>query len=326
MKPLNIAIVGCGSIVQAHLTAIGDFSSLVAVCDINKDRADKIANITSSRAYYQVDDLIQNESLDVVHLLTPHHVRFEIIEKLAKASIHVLVEKPVGMNLSEGKKVEELAGRFPQIKIGVIFQNRFNETTVRLHELIAQGVIGEVAAIRGYLAWDRDAGYYRAGPWRGEKKTAGGGVLINQAIHSIDLIQQLGGEVVDIDSTTHSFRNKHLDVEDTANLFIRFANGISGSFYATIAHRNNSPVEIEVTGSEGRLIIQNYALWLDHEDAPLEKICDDSASGVKAYYGGGHGSAVEQFHQAVNYNSDNYVHVSDALKSLAIIEQVYQQN
>lgn len=171
MKPLNIAIIGCGSIVQAHLKAIRDTASLIAVCDIDKDRADHVAEITSSRAYYHVDDLIQNESLDVVHLLTPHHVRSEIIEKLIQAGIHVLTEKPVGMNLSEGKKVEALAKRYPNIKIGVVYQNRFNKTTLRLRELIEQGAIGKVCAIRGHLAWDRDVDYYLAGRWRGERKT-----------------------------------------------------------------------------------------------------------------------------------------------------------
>ena len=240
---------------------------------------------TSSRAYYHVDDLILNESLDVVHLLTPHHVRSEIIEKLVKAGIHVLTEKPVGMNLSEGKKVEAIAKRYPDIKIGVVYQNRFNKTTLRLRELIEQGVIGDIFAIRGHLAWDRDVDYYHDGPWRGERKTAGGGVLINQAIHTIDLIQLLGGDVAEIDSTMHRFRHKHLDIEDTANVFIRFANGIEGSFYATIAHKNNSPVELEITGSKGRLLIQNYALWLDLDHAPIEKICDNSSAGVKDYYG-----------------------------------------
>ena len=324
MKPMNTAIIGCGSIVQAHLEATKGLTSLVAVCDIHKERADRVAQEQGCNAYYRVEDLLENQSPDVVHLLTPHHVRADVIEVLLESGIHVLVEKPVGMNLAEGSKVEQLAKNYPGSKTGVVYQNRFNNTTLQLQHLLNEGVIGPVRSIRGHLAWNRQAGYYQASPWRGSVDCSGGGVLINQAIHTLDLIQLLGGDVESLEASTHRFRHKHLDIEDTANIFIQFKNGIKGSLHATVAHENDSPVEIEITGDKGRLMIQNYALWLDLENDPIEKICDESASGVKAYYGGGHGTAVKQFYQAVADNTDNYISVSEALKSLAIVDCVYQ--
>ena len=326
MTALKAAIIGCGAIARAHIQPIRDIASLVAVCDLNTQRADDLAREFQCTPYYSVAELLESESLDVVHLLTPHHVRVEVIQQLVNSGIHVLTEKPVGMNLSEGHKVSAIANANPDVKIGVVLQNRFNNTTVKLKELLQQNTIGSLHSIRGELTWNRPLSYYQNGPWRGKKATAGGGVLINQALHILDLIQLFGGEIQSIKSSTNNFRHSQLDIEDTANIFLQFSNGISGSLYATTNNGCDSPVELEVSGAHGRLLIQNYGLWLDTGDNQLEKICDDHSTGDKAYYGGSHNLAIQNFYQSVVNKTDDFISVKTALKSLSIIDKVYESS
>lgn len=248
---MNICLVGCGGISRCHLAAINsmkdDGAKLIAVCDIIPERAENTAKEFDCKAYTDYDEMIKNEAADVIHICTPHYLHVDMAVKALERNINVVLEKPCATSYEELKRLENAADN-SSAQIAVCFQNRYNPSTVFIKKLIDEKTYGDIYSSRAFLSWKRDADYYDADEWRGTKEKECGGVLINQAIHTFDLLTYLvGKETYSIDAKASNFHLKNeIEVEDTVSAFLKFKDGTRSVFYATTAAGVNSKPLVDI--------------------------------------------------------------------------------
>ncbi len=199
MSRLKVAVIGCGNIFLVHADAIvaNTNADLIAVVDINKEKALTVAEEYDCTFYTGHQQLLDEEDIDVVHICTPHYQHAPIALDFLKAGVDVLVEKPLAINIEQAEQMIAAAEEYDR-RLGVVFQNRFNENVLKTLELLSTGSLGEIKGIKGVVTWFRDKDYYEQADWRGKFATEGGGVLINQAIHTLDLLQLFAGKVTAI--------------------------------------------------------------------------------------------------------------------------------
>src|SRR5699024_350495 len=220
--------IGYGDVSVVHLEAIRDLPGLelVGVADTDPAARARAVEATGVPAVASTQELLEVAGPDAVHVTTPHDQHVEPSLTALEAGVHVLQEKPLAHTLAEGQRLvaaldaASSAGTAP--KVGICFQNRYNLASQRLHELLRSGQLGAVRGAWASVVWTRSADYYRAKPWRGRRDEAGGGLLINQAIHTLDLVQWLLGGVERTDGhvATRAFGDV-IEVEDTAELLDR---------------------------------------------------------------------------------------------------------
>ena len=213
----------------------------------------------------------------------------------------VFLEKPCAISREQYALLEEADIRHPG-KLGICFQNRYNMTVETADRLIAGGRIGEVTGARAFVTWRRDEGYYAESPWKGKKETEGGGVLINQAIHTLDLMLRYLGKPETVKASIH---NHHLPgvigVEDTVEARMSFANGKRACFYASNGYAADAPVILEIQGDRGRIMIcDNEVTVCGREGAPEHIICEETKGIGKGYWGAGHLACIRDFYEAVS--------------------------
>lgn len=281
---INVCIVGYGAIGPIHAKALQmiDGVNIYAICDNQKEIADKIANEYNCKAFYDYNECLKDANIDSVHICTPHYLHFEMITKALDAGKRVVSEKPIVMKKEE---LDTLFRDYDTSRIFPIIQNRTNPSIVKLKELISSNDYGQLKAVKGIVTWCRDEKYYNSAQWRGTLKYEGGGVLINQTVHTLDLMIYLAGKVKSVSSamSNHSLKGI-IEVEDTVNSYIEFENGAKGIFFATNAYPMNSGVQLELEFENKSFLYYNGALYSDGEI-----IYTDSDKPVgKIYWGNGH--------------------------------------
>ena len=244
-KRLRSAIVGCGGIAAVHAQCLCklDTSELIAFADIKAERAEAFSHKYGGNAYKSLDELLQAEEIDVLHICTPHYLHLPMAVTAANQGIHVFTEKPPVISFEQWKQFREL---HEKVRVGICFQNRFNQSVKYCRELLESGKPGEILGARAFVTWRREAPYYTESGWRGSLETEGGGALINQSIHTLDLMGQFLGQGKVLGA---SLANRHLEgvieVEDTLEATIDFS-GRRGLFYATTAYCTDAPIILEL--------------------------------------------------------------------------------
>ncbi|MBV7509183.1 Gfo/Idh/MocA family oxidoreductase [Bacillus sp. sid0103] len=319
---LKVAVIGLGDISKIHIPAIqaNPYAKLVAVCDIDEN-----LNISVPDVNFYTDYLVmlEKESLDCVHVCLPHYLHYPVTKACVEKGIHVFQEKPLALDTKEGLALARLEEEHKNIKICVCFQNRYNESFELLQEIVNSGRYGKMIGIKGLVTWFRPKEYYDVKPWRGKLEYAGGGVMINQALHTLDLMQLLGGEIESIRGTIDQLLDYDIEVEDTATANIQFRNGTKGLFFATNANAENSSVELQVVLELGRFTIKDSVLTFGNENGKKEPLMEDAKlPGTKFYYGASHVKLINQFYDCIVNNTENYVHVQEALTSIKMIDAI----
>ena len=213
------------------------------------------------------------------------------------------------------------------MKICICFQNRYNETFEALKEIVESGKYGKLIGLKGLVTWFRPKDYYDVKPWRGVMKYAGGGVLINQSIHTLDLMHQLGGEISEIKATIDNLLDYGIEVEDTAVAHMKFKNGARGLFFATNSNFGNSSVELQVQLEKGKFTIKDSILTKVNEEGQKERMVEDAKlPGTKFYYGASHMKLINHFYSCIENDTNDYVHVKDALPSIRIIDAIRESS
>lgn len=299
---MKVAVVGCGNISKVHFAALSSNPDveIVAVSDIKTERADEAASKFGAKAYYNFDELLENEKPDAVHICTPHYLHTNMAVKALKKGINVLVEKPCSVSSEEVKTLRNTQKESGK-QLAVCFQNRYNSCVCEADKIIASGALGKVKSIRAFVTWARDEKYY-SDDWHGTLGKECGGVLINQAIHTVDLIQHFGGKCQKI--TAH-VSNDHLkgiiEVEDNVSVLMELDNGVTALLYATTAFSENSEVFIEISLENGKLRLEGEKLYRIDEDGNLNVICQKS-EGVfhgESYWGKGHSVLINDFYDCL---------------------------
>ena len=252
MTTLRTALVGCGKVGQIHAAALASLpeSQFIAVCDQNADRAAGFASRYSVQAFTEVNALLREARPQVLVIGTPHPLHAAPTLAAAEAGVHVLVEKPLAATLADCDAMIAAARR-AGVRLGVISQRRFYEPVRRMKEAIDAGKIGRpILGVFEMFSW-RDQAYYQSDPWRGRWDTEGGGVLVNQSPHMLDLLQWFMGDIEEITGTWGNLNHPYIEVEDTALAMLRFKNGGLGSVVASLSQKPGLWTRVHIHGSNG---------------------------------------------------------------------------
>jgi UDP-N-acetyl-2-amino-2-deoxyglucuronate dehydrogenase len=325
---VTAAVVGCGDVSAVHLEAIRVMAArgaaqLVAVCDINPDVADEVSRAHGVTGFRDHLSMLAAVDPDVVHVCTPHDQHLPVVLDCLEAGVHVLVEKPLAHNVSEAQLVVDAARRHPHLKVGVCLQNRYNATAQAARQLLQSGELGAVHGGWASVVWRRPAAYYTAKPWRGQKRRSGGGVLINQAIHTLDLLQWLLGDVHEVSG--HAERllpYLDVDVEDTADVLLVHAGGARSMLFATVAGAVDSPVTLEIT-TENAVLFVRGDLTITWTDGRVETVPERQADSVgRSYWGVSHTTLIDDFYRRLAEPGAFWIGPEEAMASLRIVTQV----
>ena len=323
---LRVALVGCGVISDNHICGIigTGKAKIVAICDIDRDRAEnkKIQYGLRAEVYTDYIKMLECEDLDAVHIATPHHLHCEMTVAALERNIHVFLEKPMCINEEEiGKLIE--AERNSTAKVCVCFQNRFNKTT-----RFARTVCDEDGgAISAYFAqfWKRDEKYYAQDKWRGKIATEGGGTMINQAIHQLDLLCFFLGKPQKLCASVANHTLKGIiEVEDSCEGLVEFQGGKRANFYATNAAAIGDYTSVI-------LMTKNHRIELRHPDIYLDGVLVDEAKNTipevgKACYGEGHGYIIDGFYTSIIEDAPVPVSLEDAQYATRLVFACYKSN
>jgi UDP-N-acetyl-2-amino-2-deoxyglucuronate dehydrogenase len=252
MSRLRTALVGCGKVGQIHAPALCELpeSQFVAVCDPVFERAASLAQRYGVRAFGEVGQLLRDTRPQAVLIATPHPQHAAVAITAADAGAHVLVEKPLAANLRDCDAMLDAARR-GGVQLSVISQRRWYPPVRRLQAAIAAGKIGRpVLGVFQMFSW-RDAAYYASDPWRGKWDTEGGGVLVNQSPHQLDLLQWLMGDIEEISGYWANLNHPGVEVDDTAVATIRFRNGGLGAIVTSLSQRPGIYTKVHIHGSNG---------------------------------------------------------------------------
>jgi len=322
----NAAIIGCGAIAPIHADGIDscELSRLYAVTDIIPEIAVRFSKEYGCKYLFDYKEVLADKNVDVVHICTPHFLHSEMAVEALKAGKDVILEKPLGISELQAKKVieaEKQTGR----KLTVCFQNRYNNTSIKIKEFLESGIGGKVLGARGLINWYRDAKYYTESTWRGKWETEGGGVLINQAIHSIDLLVYFLGEVKSVSGNISTrLIEDIIEVENCAEGIIEFTCGVKSLFYATSCYCKDAPVEIEIV-CENALISLRDNLTIKYNTGEEEIYEDSSIETIgKSYWGSGHTRLINDFYKSLEYNLPVMLNSNEAIKALNVVLDFYK--
>ncbi|MCL1791738.1 MAG: Gfo/Idh/MocA family oxidoreductase [Peptococcaceae bacterium] len=340
-EPLRFALIGCGRIAPKHAESflalneeneLGARGRLVAVCDTVPELSEAFAR------KYRVDEplkvfanyreVLACEDVDAVSIATPSGIHAEIGIAAARAGKHVLVEKPMAMTLEQADALIE-ACREADVKLGVIHQNRFNASVKILRQALEAGRFGKLTHGQASIRWNRNDGYYLQAPWRGTREQDGG-VLMNQSIHNIDLLQWMFGPVDTVFGFTRRAM-RPIEMEDVGAAVLKFANGAIGVIEAaSTIYPKNIEETLNVFGTEGSVIVGGIAVnrietW-EFADSEEEKqrIFAAQEADPPSVYGYGHRELIADFVRSVWKNQTPAVCGEEGRKALEIILAIYQ--
>lgn len=330
---IRAAVIGCGDVSTIHLDALRGLGhvELVAVCDTDPARRDAAAAENGVPGTASLTETLERHRPDVVHLTTPHHRHVDLALEALAAGVDVLTEKPLASTLADANRLVEAAGTIAPggPRIGVCFQNRYNATVQEMRRVLTGGELGEAAGAVATVAWHRTPDYYRAKPWRGTWAESGGGLLINQAIHTIDLVQWLLGGVIDV--TGHASTDvlaEAIEVEDTATLTLRHRPSRQGAerrsiLLATNAAPTNLPVRIDILAERGSMQLAGE-LTVRPDGGPARVITERRPPATaRSYWGASHAALIADFYAGHGSGEPFWISPAEALPSLQILKAAY---
>lgn len=235
-NPIRLAVIGLGMASKPHLAALRQLAPAVEVAGVyarNADTRAKVAQETGWPSYDSLGAICADPNVDGAIIITPPNARADLVSQLANASKHILMEKPVERNLANARRIVETCEN-AGVTLGIVLQHRFRAGAIALTDLVASGALGAIHLVQADVPWWRDQSYYDQ-PGRGTYAVDGGGVLISQAIHVLDLMLRLTGPVSAVNALIGTTRLHKMETEDFANVGLKFGCGAMGSVTATTA-------------------------------------------------------------------------------------------
>jgi predicted dehydrogenase len=342
-RTLRVGIAGCGAISRNHLEAFRalDNVQIVGVCDLDPDRARATAAAWGIPAAVTTVGELLGLGLDLVSVCTPHPTHENVVLQAAAAGVHVLCEKPIAVDLASAERMVaacEDAG----VKLGVLFQRRFWPAAQRIRAAIDDGTLGRPIMGQCSVMLHRDPGYYSRDAWRGTWANDGGGVLMTQAIHYIDLLQWFMGDVAEVYGKINTYKHgDHIEVEDSAAAVITFTSGAMATLEASTAASPSLGVQIRVTGetgasasltefpegSDGRVDLWAVSETISSEPAHPEGILANvDLATINGQLIPHHTTQVRDFVQALRDGKEPAITGGDATKALRILLAVYESS
>lgn len=335
-KPLGFAIIGTGSIAGVHAGVLSamDGVRLVGVFNRTHKRAISFAGQFQCKAYADLSDLLAEESLDAVCICSASGAHLEHALACIEAGKHCLIEKPLEVTPERCIRLLEAADR-RGVKIGTVFHSRFYEASQLLRRAVAAGRFGQPVLGSAYVKWSRDVAYYTSADWRGTWAYDGGGVLMNQGIHAVDLLQWYMGPVSAVQAKVANRRHTAIEVEDTIVVNVIFESGALGSIECTTAAFPGSSKRIEVVGTSGTAVLEEDRLtaWQFAEEAAEDEAIRQAFSAMRTPGGAdnpmnithtGHQLQIADFADAIRTDRSPLIDGREGSKSVAIIHAIYE--
>jgi predicted dehydrogenase len=335
-KEYGFAITSLGMIADFHARAIQAMAGgrLVACYSRRKEAVDAFAAKYNCKPYYDYKKLLRDKEVDIVTVCAPSGAHVEHALPAMKKGKHVIIEKPLEITLARCDKIIA-AGEKAGVKVGAIFPSRFVEASQVAKRAIVEGRLGKITLADAYVKWWRPQSYYDSGAWRGTWELDGGGALMNQSIHAIDLLQWLAGPVRAIAAVTGILAHERIEVEDTAVAALEFANGGLGTIEGTTSAWPGFLKRIEISGDKGTIMLEedNIVAWRFAEERPEDDEIRRKFSGKDTVGGGAadpkaikfekHQYNFEAFVKALDEGREPELNGREGRKAVEIILAVY---
>ncbi|MFW6271270.1 MAG: Gfo/Idh/MocA family protein [Bacillota bacterium] len=331
MEKIKTGIVGCGRIFPMHAVSITKQENveLVSVCDIKEKKAQKRAKEFNCKAYLDYSEMMDQEDLDVIHICTPHNLHPVIAVQAAEKGINILTEKPMAIKEENARKMISTA-RDNDVTLGVIFQNRYNPGSVVIKENLENGALGEIQSAKLSVTWQRTDEYYSGIDWKGTWDQEGGGVIIDQAIHTLDLMRWfMDSKVKAVDCDIDTRKHEYIDVEDVAEGIIEFENDSIASFYTMNYYTYDAPVEIELHCENGIAEIKGETGTVKLDNGKVIKAQRDpnetfDYGEVESYWGVSHKKQISNYYDSLKKGQKPEITGEEAFKTQQMVCAMYE--
>jgi predicted dehydrogenase len=330
---IHIGIVGGGNISETHTRAAREIEGveIAAIYGLNQEKSNQLGQRFGGAVYTDFEVFLGHRPMNLVTIGSPSGLHAEQGIAAARHGLHVLVEKPIDINTARADAFIaecERAG----VKLGVFFQDRVAPDLVRLKDLIDSGRLGKPILVSARVKWYRPPEYYGESGWRGTRALDGGGALINQGVHTVDLLLWLMGDVIRVQSKAITALHK-IEVEDTLVATLEFSNGAVGTLEATTSAYPGYPRSLELTGSEGTIVVEGdriVAADLRHPLAELSRnnveIVHQNATSPVVSDVGGHRRLLEDFIRAIEMNGSPRCNGHEARRSVELVQAIYESS
>ena len=327
----RVAIIGLGMAVRPHARSLADLADRVEVAYAFSRSEERRSAFAATFPFPLTGDLnriLDDRSIGAVLLLTPPNTHLELVETFAGAGKHILLEKPLERSSARALRLVE-AAEAAGVTLGVVLQHRFRAASEHLRQQIAGGALGELAAAHVLSPWWRPQSYYDQ-PGRGTLERDGGGVLITQGIHTLDLMLSLTGPVAEVAAICGTTRVHRMETEDFAGAGLRFANGALGCLFATTAEYPGFAERIELIGTRATAVLAAGVATLHHHDGREERIGEEQATGggadPMAFPHDAHRALLTDFLAALDRDRDPHASGREALKVHRFIDAVLRSS
>jgi predicted dehydrogenase len=328
---VHVGLIGAGNISQTHARAAAAIPGLrvVAVHGANAAKARELASSYGAAAYEDLDAFLGHDPMDMVIIGSPSGVHAAQGIAAARRRRHVLVEKPIDVTT---ERADELiaAAEESGVQLAVLFQDRLKPGIVRLKQFVESGGLGRVLSVSARVPWYRPPDYYRLSRWRGTAALDGGGALMNQGIHTVDLLLWLLGDVARVQARTATLLHE-IESEDTALALLEFASGAVGVLEASTATYPGYPRRVEITGTEGTIVLEHDRIVAADLRAPRPELlagvagdANASASSPVVSDARGHERLIEDFLRAIESGSRPACDGHEGRRSVELVEAIYR--
>lgn len=336
-RVIRFAVVGVGAVGELHLDSITKArgAELVAICDKNKELLMKQKSKYKVDIYTDFSEMLRREDIDVVNICTPSGMHGELIEQAARAGKHVICEKPLEISVEKADRAIATC-REHGVKLAGILQSRLLPANEKIKRTVEAGRLGDIIMANARILWYRPQEYYDKGGWRGTWQIDGGGALMNQSIHTIDLMQWIAGPVKSVYAKGGTFAHE-MEAEDLGIALVTFKNGAVGSITGSTCVYPGLDASIEIVGKKGTIVSRDNQIttWNIQGGNELEESqeilatygssnCGSGASDPMAISNMGHILQIEDMVNAILEDREPIVNGEEARKSVAIICGIYE--
>lgn len=336
-KELGYAVLGVG-VGRHHAAgaAKANGAKLIAICDLRDDRIAAQKELYPDILYYKdFDEMLKNPDIDIVSIATPSGMHAEHACKAMRAGKNILVEKPIDVTIEKAEMIEKVR-KETGVKVGCVFQNRRIPTMQAMKDAIDAGRLGKIFAGMFRVIWYRTDEYFVDGGWRGTWKWDGGGSLMNQAVHTVDLMQWMMGDVLSVQSAMNLV-NHNIETEDLTQSIVKFKSGAIATFTSSTCAYPGLSTDVCVNGTDGTIHLDAGKVKVWKIKNETKELMDEEEEKMKAFDGvkkteaandptkiTGHAFHVQDIIDAVRYDRDPFVGPAEAIKAVKIILAIYE--
>ncbi|MFA6715612.1 MAG: Gfo/Idh/MocA family oxidoreductase [Victivallaceae bacterium] len=332
MRQVKIGIIGVGSMGQAHISNIAalDNCRLTAVCDIDGEKLKRFQTEKDIKAFGYSGSFFREADVEAVIIATPHYFHNTLAIEAFEHGKHVLTEKPIAVHKADAESMIAAAAKHPELKFAAMFNQRTIPAHRKIKQLIDDGELGEIRRINWIITdWFRTEIYYASGDWRATWKGEGGGVLLNQCPHQLDLLQWFFGVPSKIRANMAFGKYHKIEVEDEVTAFLEYPNGATGVFIASTGEAPGTN-RLEISAERGRLVYENGKIEFKRNEIPVSEFsaATDKRFGIPEFWNVEipasdsnpfqHRDIIEDFSNAIIKNTQVMTPAAEGINSLEI--------